>query len=353
MASRIQSLGSWFIVLTLLLFAGSAAAQDISPRCEAAVDRAAGHYSKCLFLADARHARHGNAAKHEKRRARCETRFERRFARSLGNHAEGKCTSISAEVIGGEIAASAAKVAGEAAGIAAASVLFVQNAASAALTDDQLALEGVAGATLWFEDRPEREAGTHTTASFVADWAVGDDSFAEDPPNAVLVCETEEGSMQAVVELVSPELVGETLTYGVESLLLCNQGTDGCPESCDNASLFIDGAAASHTAAHVDPWHTATPPCLMGGVCGVDGHNHGAWHGLTAQGTGCETGSQTISGLTSSNDTWWYRGSLMARSCGDEPPFPPTTQEEADAFPAWQQCQQLHMAVSECDGPVQ
>ena len=42
MLSRIQCLGSCLIVLTLLLFAGSAAAQDVSPRCEAAIDRAAG-----------------------------------------------------------------------------------------------------------------------------------------------------------------------------------------------------------------------------------------------------------------------------------------------------------------------
>ena len=87
-------------------------------------------------------------------------------------------------------------------------------------------------------------------------------------------------------------------------------------------------------------------------MCGVDGYNHGDWHGLTTQHTGCETGSQTISGLTRSNANWWYLGSLMARPCGAEPPFPATTQEEADAFTAWQQCEQLHMAVSECNGPV-
>ena len=48
MLSRIQPLGSCLIVLALLLFAGSAAAQDVSPRCEAAMDRAAGGYSRCL-----------------------------------------------------------------------------------------------------------------------------------------------------------------------------------------------------------------------------------------------------------------------------------------------------------------
>ena len=78
MLSRIQSFGSCLIVLTLLLFAGSAAAQDVSPRCEAAMDRAAGHYSQCLLSADASFARHGNPTKLENRQARCETRFDRR-----------------------------------------------------------------------------------------------------------------------------------------------------------------------------------------------------------------------------------------------------------------------------------
>ena len=45
MLSRIQSLGFFLIVLTLLLFAGSVGAEDVSPRCEAMMDRAAGHYS--------------------------------------------------------------------------------------------------------------------------------------------------------------------------------------------------------------------------------------------------------------------------------------------------------------------
>ena len=78
MLSRIQSLGSCLIVLTLLLFAGSASAQDVSPRCEAAMDRAAGHYSQCLLSADASYARHENATKLANRQARCETRFDRR-----------------------------------------------------------------------------------------------------------------------------------------------------------------------------------------------------------------------------------------------------------------------------------
>ena len=88
MLSRMQSLGSCLIVLTLLLFTGSAAAQDVSPRCEAAIDRAAGHYSKCLLSADASNARHKNPTKLANRQARCETRFDRRTSRAVRHHGE-------------------------------------------------------------------------------------------------------------------------------------------------------------------------------------------------------------------------------------------------------------------------
>ena len=93
MLSRIQPLGSCLIVLTLLLFAGSAGAQDVSPRCEAAMDRAAGHYSQCLLRADAHYARHENASKLENRQARCATRFERRTSRAVSRHGANVCPS--------------------------------------------------------------------------------------------------------------------------------------------------------------------------------------------------------------------------------------------------------------------
>ena len=93
MVSRILSLGSCLIVFTLLLFAGSAAAQDVSPRCEAAMDRAAGHYSKCLLSADASYARHENATKLENRQARCETRFDRRTSRAFSRYGADECPS--------------------------------------------------------------------------------------------------------------------------------------------------------------------------------------------------------------------------------------------------------------------
>ena len=93
MISRIQLSGSCLITLTLLLFAGSAVAQDISPRCEAAVDRAVGDYSRCLLLADAHFARRGNVTTLEDRKARCVTRFDRRTRRARSRYGAEQCAS--------------------------------------------------------------------------------------------------------------------------------------------------------------------------------------------------------------------------------------------------------------------
>ena len=71
------------ILLGVPLIPAAASAQDVSARCEAAMDRAAGHYSKCLLSADASYARHENLSKLENRQTRCETRFERRTSRAV------------------------------------------------------------------------------------------------------------------------------------------------------------------------------------------------------------------------------------------------------------------------------
>jgi hypothetical protein len=93
MASRIPFFGFSLIVLTLLLFAGSAGAQDVSPRCAAAMDRAAAHYSKCLLFADASYARHANLSKLEDRQVRCDARFDRHTTRAIRKHGTEACPS--------------------------------------------------------------------------------------------------------------------------------------------------------------------------------------------------------------------------------------------------------------------
>jgi len=136
MSFRIESLVSCLIVLTLLLFAGSAAAQrvlipgsagarDVSPRCAAAIDRAAADYSRCLLRAEAEHARDENARKLERRQAHCETRLDR----VTGHHEPGECTSDALVASFEDRTASYAdSVAKEARGSSVPSFLFVQNA---------------------------------------------------------------------------------------------------------------------------------------------------------------------------------------------------------------------------------
>ncbi len=64
--------------------------------------------------------------------------------------------------------------------------LFVQTAASMTSDRGTITLQGVSPSTLYFADRPQREVGHMSSVQFVANWAAGDNSFADNPPNAVL-----------------------------------------------------------------------------------------------------------------------------------------------------------------------
>ena len=71
---------------------------------------------------------------------------------------------------------------------------------------------------------------------FVANWAEGDNSFAENPPNAVLTF-GEPGDRlpeDAVVVIQDPHLDGDTLTYSIKLL----DGT--VPAATGPCALFID-----------------------------------------------------------------------------------------------------------------
>jgi len=64
--------------------------------------------------------------------------------------------------------------------------MFVQTARGVTSDGASVTLQDVTPATLYFSDRPQRVVGHMTTADFVDLWGVGDNSFATDPPNAVL-----------------------------------------------------------------------------------------------------------------------------------------------------------------------
>ena len=112
--------------------------------------------------------------------------------------------------------------------------LFVQSAAGVAYQDGRLTLNGVAPTTLMFSDRPQRVTGHVPTEEFLDSWGDGDDSFADDPPNAVLSTFSEDEVNDVVVMLQDPALDGDRFSYQVEIL-------DGeMPASGGASSLFID-----------------------------------------------------------------------------------------------------------------
>ena len=243
MLSRIQSLGSCLVVLTLLLFAGSAGAQDVSPRCEAAMDRAAGHYGKCLLSADASNARHKNPTKLANRQTRCETRFDHRTSRAINRHGADACPSSDlVAAMEDRTVTYAQGAATEAGGEAAASLLYVQGADGGTLSETTLTLTGVSSKTGYFSDRPYREAGQFPTADFIALWDEGE-TFASDPPNADFTCEIETDSeievVNYVVELTSPSMTGADLSYTAKYVgyPFVLDGTVRCEA---DSHLFID-----------------------------------------------------------------------------------------------------------------
>jgi len=115
--------------------------------------------------------------------------------------------------------------------------LFVQTAQSVFTEGDTLTLRGVTPSTLYFSDRPERVTGHMTTADFVDLWAIGDNSFETDPPNAVLAFLEPGGDVpdDVVIVLNKPNLDGAgNLSYTIEVL----EGT--VPTHAGPVSLFID-----------------------------------------------------------------------------------------------------------------
>ncbi len=114
--------------------------------------------------------------------------------------------------------------------------LFVQSAHGLTTSNGSVTFHGLAHATIFFSDRPQRVVGHLTSKKFVEQWGEGEDSFAEDPPNAVLSF-LEDGDTvpeEVTMTISDPQLEGDTLTYTVDIL-------DGMlPTRAGPCSLFID-----------------------------------------------------------------------------------------------------------------
>ncbi|MBV9167168.1 MAG: hypothetical protein JO321_11095 [Solirubrobacterales bacterium] len=114
--------------------------------------------------------------------------------------------------------------------------MFVQTAQGMSSDEGSLTLNGVTPSTLYFSDRPKRIVGHMGTADFVDLWGEGENSFEEDPPNAVLAFlePGDEVPEDAVIVIQRPRLQGGQLTYAIETL-------DGkLPDHAGPVTLFID-----------------------------------------------------------------------------------------------------------------
>jgi hypothetical protein len=116
--------------------------------------------------------------------------------------------------------------------------LFVASGISADVDADVLTLDGVES-ILNFSDRPHRVAFRTGPEEWEAIWDQGADSFAVDPPNAVLVGGTPRPH-EMVIELLDVTVAGDRLRFDIE--VLDGQLPDG---TLRPASLFIDAASSA------------------------------------------------------------------------------------------------------------
>jgi hypothetical protein len=114
--------------------------------------------------------------------------------------------------------------------------MFVQNAHRMTTNNGNVTFHGLAHATLFFADRPERVVGHLSSKRFIDQWGEGENSFAADPPNAVVCFLEDRDTVPEDVTMVlrEPSLQGDTLTYKVEVL------NGRLPAQTGPCSLFID-----------------------------------------------------------------------------------------------------------------
>jgi len=114
--------------------------------------------------------------------------------------------------------------------------MFVQTAHGMRSDGTSLTLDGITPSTLYFSDRPQRVVGHMATEDFVNLWDEGDNSFEEDPPNAVLAFlePGDEVPEDAVIVIQEPRMENGQLSYSIETL----EGT--VPSQAGPVTLFID-----------------------------------------------------------------------------------------------------------------
>ena len=128
-------------------------------------------------------------------------------------------------------------------------LLFVQSAHTVELKGGVLRLGGINPATVFFSDRPERIVGHEPTEDFVAQWGVGENSFADNPPNAALSILSGAEPQEIILELMNPRMEKNDLIYDVRIL------EGAAAVTGEMVSLFIDPLGRPMTPTSVAGVH--------------------------------------------------------------------------------------------------
>ena len=114
--------------------------------------------------------------------------------------------------------------------------MFVHHANEIRLEADKLTLKGFNPTIVFFCDRPERFAGHLTVGDFVNSFTKGIDSFAADPPNAVVSIQSEGGFHDVVVTLNKQPIVNgdEFVYHGIQII------EGDLPKITGAGTMFID-----------------------------------------------------------------------------------------------------------------
>jgi hypothetical protein len=126
--------------------------------------------------------------------------------------------------------------------------LFIQSAQSGSVsevnaTTSTLELSDVSDKTILFSDRPDRIVGSANTTDFIGNWSSGPNSFAVDPPNAVLIVDDiEQREDYVIIELFNPQYDPEanTLKYDITAENATTTTSINLPGEFGQSTLVID-----------------------------------------------------------------------------------------------------------------
>jgi hypothetical protein len=122
--------------------------------------------------------------------------------------------------------------------------LSIQSAQSGSIskindTAHVLELNDVSDKTILFSDRPDRIVTTIDTNDFIDYWSVGDDSFSEDAPNAVLVVDSLQEQDTSTIILFDP-VYDENMNTLRYEITPDNATSIELPKDLGKSTLIID-----------------------------------------------------------------------------------------------------------------